>query len=85
MRNVDAYRDRALSLLRMWDANSYFSNFKITQVNVAGLWYRGPLGCFAALSLLLMIYHGYSQVTNLACWQTDPVGPLRVTLDSDDV
>ena len=56
MTDVGAYRNRALSLLRMSEANSYFSNFKITQVNAAGLWYRGALGCFAALSLLLMIY-----------------------------
>jgi hypothetical protein len=34
----------------------YFSAFKIKQVKIAGLWFRGALACFAVLSVLLMAY-----------------------------
>jgi hypothetical protein len=44
------------------DHNAYFSVFKIKQVEIAGLWYKASLGCFAALSLLLVAYTALSAV-----------------------
>jgi hypothetical protein len=49
-------RDRALSLLECYAGNYYFVRFKIKHVAVAGLWFRAALACFAALSILLMLY-----------------------------
>lgn len=48
--------DRALQLLRHTDENAYFSLYKIKQVEVAGLWFRAALACFALLSMLLVAY-----------------------------
>jgi hypothetical protein len=62
MNDVEAHRDRALSLLISYEENGYFSSFKIKQIHAAGLWYRDALGCFAALSLLLLIYAGVGPI-----------------------
>jgi hypothetical protein len=56
MTTTDARWDRAMLLLHSADKNSYFTNFKILQVKVAGLWFRAALACFGALSVLLLIY-----------------------------
>jgi hypothetical protein len=47
---------RAIALLRCYEWNRYFSNFKIEQVKVAGLWFRAALACFAFLAVLLAAY-----------------------------
>ena len=36
--------------------NAHFSSFKVKQVKVAGLWFRGALVCFGVLALLLIVY-----------------------------
>jgi hypothetical protein len=53
---AEACWSRAVALLRYYEWNRYFSNFKIQQVKVAGLWFRAALVCFALLSLLLAAY-----------------------------
>ena len=51
-----AYRHRAQMLLYYAHYNMHFSGFKIKQVKVAGVWFRGALAWFAVLALILMLY-----------------------------
>jgi hypothetical protein len=58
----DACWSRGVALLKYYEWNRYFSNFKIQQVKVAGLWFRAALTCFAALSVLLAAYTLFGSV-----------------------
>ncbi len=53
---AEACWSRAVVLLKYYEWNRYFSNFKIQQVKIAGLWFRAALVCFALLSVLLAAY-----------------------------
>jgi hypothetical protein len=56
MSEAQAQWERGVALLDFVGKNTYFSAFKIHQVRVAGLWFRGALACFAALAVLLVVY-----------------------------
>ena len=47
---------RAVALLKCYEWDRYFSNFKILHVKIAGLWFRAALACFALLAVLLAAY-----------------------------
>jgi hypothetical protein len=56
MKPIDAAWSRSLDLLRFRDENLYFIAFKIKNVKVASLWFRGALASFALLAGLLAVY-----------------------------
>lgn len=66
MAHEEACRDRAAMLLVSARENLYFSVYKIKQVKVAGLWFRGALACFATLSVVLSFYVALGPVPRTA-------------------